>query len=205
MNLGFFSLPLEPLILFASVVAARLVFIGRYLPAYEGNAMKRLDVAHHPSRVAAASLLVFFTFWMEPVMTARAETPDAVPASLVTVQSQYDFATTITRLRDTLAARGLTLFADIDQSEAAAGVGLPLRPPRLFLFGNPKSGTPVMAAYPHAALELPLRAVVWEDADRRVYIDYQDVTKTLTSYGVVASQLVALQPVPALLRAVAGQ
>jgi uncharacterized protein (DUF302 family) len=156
-------------------------------------------------RVATVLLIVFFTFWMEPVMTARAETPVTVPASLVTVQSQYDFATTVTRLRDTLAARGLTLFADIDQSEAAAGVGMPLRPTRLFIFGNPKGGTPVMAAYPHAALELPLRAVVWEDADKHVFIDYQDVTKTLTSYGVDASLLVPMQPVPALLRAVAGQ
>ncbi|MDQ7976928.1 DUF302 domain-containing protein [Paraburkholderia sp. SARCC-3016] len=138
-------------------------------------------------------------------MTARADTPDASPASLVTLQSRYDFATTVARLRDTLAARGLTLFADIDQSEAAAGVGMPLRPTRLLLFGNPKAGTPVMAARPHAALELPLRAVVWEDADRHVHIDYQDVTKTLVAYGVDAALLAPLQPVPALLRAVAGQ
>ncbi|CAB3746417.1 DUF302 domain-containing protein [Paraburkholderia solisilvae] len=138
-------------------------------------------------------------------MTAQAETPNAVPASFVTVQSRYDFATTVTRLRDTLAARGLTLFADIDQSEAAATVGMPLRPTRLFLFGNPKSGTPVMAAYPHAALELPLRAVVWEEAGRHVHIDYQDVTKTLAAYGVDAPLLAPLQPVPGLLRAVAGQ
>ncbi|MFC0401624.1 DUF302 domain-containing protein [Paraburkholderia rhizosphaerae] len=138
-------------------------------------------------------------------MTAYAEAPDAVPASLVTVQSQYDFATTVARLRDTLAARGITLFADIDQSEAAAGVGMSLRPTRLFLFGNPKSGTPVMDAYPHAALELPLKAVVWEDADQHVHIDYQDVAKTLTPYGVDASQLAPLQPVAGLLRAVAGQ
>jgi len=156
-------------------------------------------------RCVFAALLAFLTYSMEPVMTARADTPDALPASLVTLPSQYDFATTVTRLRDTLAARGLTLFADIDQSEAAAGVGMPLRPTRLFLFGNPKSGTPVMAAYPHAALELPLRAVVWEDADRHVHIDYQDVTKTLVAYHVDAPLLAPLQQVPALLRAVAGQ
>lgn len=156
-------------------------------------------------RFVFAALLAFLTYSMEPVMTARADTPDAMPASLVTLPSQYDFATTVTRLRDTLAARGLTLFADIDQSEAAAGVGMPLRPTRLFLFGNPKSGTPVMAAYPHAALELPLKAVVWEDADHHVHIDYQDVTKTLVAYHVDAPLLAPLQQVPALLRTVAGQ
>lgn len=156
-------------------------------------------------RVALAASVMFFTCSMEPVMTARADTPDVSPASLITLHSQYDFATTVTRLRDTLAARGITLFADIDQSAAAAGVGMPLRPTRLFLFGNPKAGTPVMVAHPHAALELPLKAVVWEDADRHVHIDYQDVTKTLTAYGVDAALLAPLQPVPALLRAVAGQ
>jgi len=156
-------------------------------------------------RFVFAALLAFLTYSMEPVMTARADTPDTMPASLVTLSSKYDFATTVTRLRDTLAARGLTLFADIDQSEAAAGVGMPLRPTRLFLFGNPKSGTPVMAAYPHAALELPLKAVVWEDADRHVHIDYQDVTKTLVAYHVDAPLLAPLQQVPALLRTVAGQ
>jgi uncharacterized protein (DUF302 family) len=82
---------------------------------------------------------------------------------------------------------------------------MPLRPTRLFLFGNPKAGTPVMAAYPHAALELPLRAVVWEDADKRVFIDYQDVTKTLPGYGVDASVSAPLQQVPVLLHAVASR
>jgi uncharacterized protein (DUF302 family) len=175
---------------------------GRGAPAVDAW---RHRASQKVRRVALAASVMFFIYSLEPVMTARADTPDASPASLVTLQSRYDFATTVARLRDTLAARGLTLFADIDQGEAAAGVGMPLRPTRLLLFGNPKAGTPVMAAHPHAALELPLRAVVWEDADRHVHIDYQDVTKTLAAYGVDAALLAPLQPVPALLRAVAGQ
>ncbi len=137
--------------------------------------------------------------------TAQAETPDALPSSLITVQSRYDFATTVARLKETLAARGMTLFADVDQSDAASRVGMSLRPTRLFLFGNPKAGTPIMAASPHAALELPLRAVVWEDGQQRVYIDYQDVTQALAQYHVDPQALVPLQQAPALLRAVAGQ
>jgi uncharacterized protein (DUF302 family) len=142
-------------------------------------------------------------------MTAQAATasdaPDASPArlaALVTLPSPYDFATTVARLKEALAAHNVTLFADIDQSEAAAQVGMPLRPTRLFLFGNPKGGTPVMAAYPHAALELPLRTVVWQDDAKHVFIDYQDVTKTLPAYGVDAPLLAPLQQVPALLRKV---
>ncbi|GAB2901332.1 hypothetical protein GCM10027093_42690 [Paraburkholderia jirisanensis] len=126
-------------------------------------------------------------------------------AALVTLPSPYDFATTVARLKEALVTHHVTLFADIDQSEAAAQVGMPLRPTRLFLFGNPKGGTPVMAANPHAALELPLRAVVWQDDAQHVFIDYQDVTKTLPAYGVDAQLLAPLQQVPALLRQVVQQ
>jgi len=73
----------------------------------------------------------------------------------------------------------VTLVADIDQSTAGAS----LRPTRLFLLGNPKTGTPAMEANPHAALELPLRAVVWEDRRSRVWVDYQDVTTALELDG----------------------
>jgi uncharacterized protein (DUF302 family) len=79
------------------------------------------------------------------------------------------------------------------------------RPTRLFLFGNPKGGNPIMESNPHAALELPLRAVVWEDAQHRVHVDYQDVTQVLESrYGIPANLCAPLKQVPALLRAVAG-
>jgi uncharacterized protein (DUF302 family) len=149
--------------------------------------------------------VVFIVCWMVPIMTAQAETPDALPPSLVTMQSRYDFATTVARLKEALAARGITLFADIDQSAAAVQAGTSLRPTRFLLFGNPKSGTPIMAASPHAALELPLKAVVWEDEQQHVHIDYQDVTRTLAQYQVSAQLLAPMQPMPALLRAVAGQ
>lgn len=170
---------------------------------------------------SAAPLIVFILSMTGAVMTAQAATasnasnaPDASGtsgastaglAALVTLPSPYDFATTVARLKEALAAHNVTLFADIDQSEAAAQVGMPLRPTRLLLFGNPKGGTPVMAAYPHAALELPLRAVVWQDDAQHVFIDYQDVTKTLPAYGVDAQLLAPLQPVPALLRKVVQQ
>jgi uncharacterized protein (DUF302 family) len=90
----------------------------------------------------------------------------------------------------------VTLFADIDQSTAGASS----RPTRLFLLGNPKTGTPVMEANPHAALELPLRAVVWEDRGSGVWVDYQDVTTTLElDYKVDANLIAPLKPVPMLL------
>ncbi|AME27401.1 MULTISPECIES: DUF302 domain-containing protein [Burkholderiaceae] len=139
-------------------------------------------------------------------MTAHAGTAGEHPSSVLTLQSKYDFQTTVSRLKAALASRGVTLFADIDQSAAATGAGMSLRPTRVFLFGNPKAGTPVMAANPHAALELPLKAVVWEDAEHGVHVDYQDVTIALgRDYTIDPQVYAALKQTPALLRTVVGQ
>ena len=123
------------------------------------------------------------------------------PSSVLTFASAYDLDTTIAKLKTALATAGATVFADVDQREAAAHVGLELRRTRLILFGNPKAGTPVMAANPHAALELPLRLVVWEDDEGHTRVDYGDVTQTLGPlYGIDAALLAPLQRVPALLQ-----
>lgn len=136
-------------------------------------------------------------------MTAQAQdTPR--PARTQSLPSRHDFATTVARLKDALASRGLTLFADIDQSAAAEQAGTSLRPTRLFLFGNPKGGTPAMQANPHAALELPLRAVVWEDDRGATHIDYQDAAGVLSSeYGLQPALVAPLATVRALLEGVA--
>ena len=126
------------------------------------------------------------------------------PARTQSLPSQHDFATTISRLKNALSSRGLTLFADVDQSAAAAQAGTSLRPTRLFLFGNPKGGTPAMQANPHAALELPLRAVVWEDDRGTTHIDYQDAAGVLgAEYGLEPNLVAPLATVRALLEGVA--
>jgi uncharacterized protein (DUF302 family) len=130
------------------------------------------------------------------------------PASpVVMLHSRHDFAATIARLKDALAARGITVFADIDQQDAARGVGMTLRPTRLLLFGNPQAGTPIMAADPLSALELPLRAVIWEEAGRGVQVAYLDVTKTLGSggYRIDPALYAPLAKMPALLRSALEQ
>jgi len=133
-------------------------------------------------------------------MTERTDAPAESPSSVVTLQSKYDFEATVSRLKAALAAHGVTLFADIDQSAAAAEAGVSLRPTRLLLFGNPRAGTPVMETNPHAALELPLRAVVWEDRGGVVWVDYQDVTATLErDYKVEAKLIAPLKQMPILL------
>lgn len=73
---------------------------------------------------------------------------------------------TVTRLTELLGARGMKVFGVIDQSAAAGEAGLKLRPTTLVLFGNPAAGTPVMDAVPLAALDLPLKVLIWADGDQ---------------------------------------
>lgn len=137
-------------------------------------------------------------------MTSPAQ---AAPASYsASIDSRYDFATTVARFKAVLVTRQIRLFAEIDQRAAAQDASMTLRPTRLFVFGNPKGGTPIMAAYPHAALELPLHAVVWEDDQHGVHIDYQDTAARLGAlYGVPPELTAPVAQVPALIKAVAGQ
>jgi uncharacterized protein (DUF302 family) len=79
---------------------------------------------------------------------------------------------TVTRLESVLQSRGVKLFTIVDHSGEAASVGMKMRPTKLLIFGNPKAGTPVMLASPSAALDLPLKILVAEDAKGRVWISY---------------------------------
>jgi len=127
------------------------------------------------------------------------------PVRTQTLVSQFDHATTVSRLHGALTSHSITLFADIDQSAAAMQAGTTLRPTRLFLFGNPKGGTPAMQINPHAAVELPLRAVIWEDERGTTHIDYQDASGVLSAeYGLPQNVVAPLAAVRTLLERVAG-
>ncbi len=85
---------------------------------------------------------------------------------LVTKLSSRSVADTVSRLSEVLAEKGVKLFAVIDHSGEAHGAGLELRDTKVVIFGAPKAGTPVMQAVPVAALDLPLKVLVWADATR---------------------------------------
>jgi len=78
----------------------------------------------------------------------------------------------VEKLLQLLKAGGVTLFALVDHSGEAEKVGLKMRPTKLLIFGNPKGGTPLMQAAPSIAIDLPLKILVWEDADAKVWISY---------------------------------
>ncbi len=75
-------------------------------------------------------------------------------------------------LEGMLRAKGVKLFALVDHSGEAKTAGLQMRPTKLLIFGNPKAGTPLMVASPSIAIDLPLKLLVWEDADAKVWISY---------------------------------
>lgn len=116
-------------------------------------------------------------------------------------QSRFDFATTLERLRGTLAAKGITIFAEIDQAAAATAAGAAMPPTVLIVFGNPLAGTPIMVRYPQTAVELPLKLVVRQDGET-VRVEYLDAARVLTrDYGVDAALVAPLARVPDLLAA----
>ena len=87
----------------------------------------------------------------------------AAEADVVTKLSRQSVADTVARLTGMITAKGMRLFAVIDQAAEAREVGLSLRETTLVMFGSPKAGTPVMAASPLAALDLPLKVLIWAD------------------------------------------
>jgi uncharacterized protein (DUF302 family) len=78
----------------------------------------------------------------------------------------------VERLKQILAEKGVTLFALVDHSGEAAKVGMKMPPTKLLIFGSPKAGTPIMQAAPSIAIDLPLKILIWEDSDGKVWVSY---------------------------------
>jgi uncharacterized protein (DUF302 family) len=93
---------------------------------------------------------------------------------LITLRSSYGPKETMNRLETEVKAKGLTVFARIDHAAGAAAVGLPLRPTELLIFGNAKGGTPLMQSVQTIGIDLPLKAVVWQDASGTTWLSYND-------------------------------
>lgn len=91
---------------------------------------------------------------------------------LIHLSSSYSVAETAKRLEASLLAHGLTLFCRVDHSGEAQKAGLQMPPTQLLIFGSPKGGTPLMLASPTLAIDLPLKALVWQDAGGKVWLSY---------------------------------
>lgn len=91
---------------------------------------------------------------------------------IVSIPSRHSVPDTVAALKSILAAKAITLFAVIDHSGEAAKAGLAMPPTQLLLFGNPKAGTPLMLASPGIAIDLPLKILVWQDAQGQVWLSW---------------------------------
>ncbi len=122
-------------------------------------------------RAPALALVVPALALSLPTLAAAQQVPaaDAAPG-LVTVPSAHAFRSTLDRFAAAVREAGWVVFQEVDHAAAARDVGMALRPRTVVLFGNPRAGTPGMAANPTLALDLPMRVLVWEDAEGRVQV-----------------------------------
>lgn len=91
---------------------------------------------------------------------------------LVHLSSPYSVAETAKRLENNLQAKNIAIFCHVDHSGEAEKIGMKMHPTQLFVFGNPKGGTPLMLAAPTVAIDLPLKALIWEDAGNKVWVTF---------------------------------
>src|ERR1700733_3439252 len=105
---------------------------------------------------------------------------------LVRVRSRNSVDETVRRLEAAFAAKGLQVFAVIDHSGEAEKIGLKMRPTKVVIFGSPKAGTPLMIAAPSLAIDLPLKALVAQDADGQVFVAYNSPEYLQERHGVPA-------------------
>lgn len=108
-------------------------------------------------------LLILFT--VLPLMAAE---------GLINIQSDFNVKETTERLENILNEKGMTIFNQINHSDAAQKVGVELRETRLIIFGNPKVGSPLMQCQQSVAIDLPQKAIIWEDGKSKVWISYND-------------------------------
>jgi uncharacterized protein (DUF302 family) len=117
---------------------------------------------------------------------------------IVTIPSRQSVDQTVQKLEGILKTKGVKLFALIDHSGEAEKAGLQMRPTKLLIFGNPTAGTPVMIASPTVAIDLPLKALVWEGAGGEVWISYNAPAYLQARHGLPADLVQNIAAVRAL-------
>ena len=124
---------------------------------------------------------------------------------LISLRSHFTQEETLAHLEKAIQAKGLTVFARIDHASGAAAAGLALRPTLLLIFGNARGGTPLMQAAQTVGIDLPLKALVWTDADRVTWVSYNDPEWLATRHGVAAAVAGPVQGLRGVLAALAAE
>ena len=127
------------------------------------------------------------------------------PEGLIVRVSRHDPKATMDRLVAAVTARGAAVVARVDHAAAAATVGLALAPTEVLIFGNPKAGTPLMQADQAVGIDLPLKALVYEDAAGKVWLSYNDPRWIARRHGAEVGNDAVLKAMADFLAAVAGE
>jgi uncharacterized protein (DUF302 family) len=119
------------------------------------------------------------------------------------IASSHSVAETVERLESRLTEHSITIFARLDFAADAARVGLDMRPERMLIFGNPKAGTPLMQAVPASGLDLPLKVLVWEDAQGKTWVAYNRPEYVVARHGLPSGMTANLAGVIPLIEGAA--
>jgi uncharacterized protein (DUF302 family) len=118
---------------------------------------------------------------------------------IITKPSKYSVPETLHRLETILTAKGIQVFALVDHGGEAEKAGLKMPPTQLLIFGNPKGGTPVMLAAPTAAIDLPWKALAWQDTSGKVWLSYNDAAYIQRRFGLTDDVMKPLAGLGALI------
>jgi uncharacterized protein (DUF302 family) len=143
--------------------------------------------------------ILFALIWL-PIMEATAIAAEG----LITIQSHYGPKETMQRLEAAVKAKGFSVFAHIDHSAQAAQVNLSLRPTDLLIFGNPKGGTPLMRSNQAIGIDLPLKALVWQDEKGATWLSYNDPEWIVQRHGGAGGTEDTVRAISAALKALAA-
>jgi len=125
----------------------------------------------------------------------------ATANGIVDIPANHSVDETVEKLKTILQAKGVALFALVDHSGEAAKVGMQMPPTKLLIFGNPKAGTPLMLAAPSIAIDLPLKILVWEDAQGKVWASYNSAEYLQHRHSLPENLVQNIAVVDALARA----
>jgi uncharacterized protein (DUF302 family)/uncharacterized membrane protein YidH (DUF202 family) len=108
---------------------------------------------------------------------------------IISKPTHHSVDETVEKLKSILQAKGITLFALIDHSGEAEKVGIKMKPTKLMIFGNPKAGTPLVLAAPSSAIDLPIKILVWEDPEGKVWVSYNSPAYLQERHGIPSELL----------------
>ena len=200
------TLPAQPFGLslwFGTVLIAVGVIVNIFAGWHHARLVRQLnrgESAHsHPSTLAVAvafflalvglTMVIYLVILRhstssQPAKAKETAMQSAPDKGIVTLPSHHSVVETVAKLQGILQAKGVTLFALVDHSGEAEKVGMKMPPTKLLIFGSPKAGTPLMLAAPSSAIDLPLKILVAEDAEGKVWISYNSPEYLLDRHGV---------------------